>query len=186
MHMKGLLNITRSQGDPKVLKSGPGSLGAADRLTRNLGWFSIGLGMVELLAPRRLTRVLGMEGMETVVRCFGARELASGLVSLSTEKKIGIWSRVAGDLLDVATLVPALGPYNRKRGNAKLALAMVLGVTALDVIAARGVAARHRRTPGRPAQYKDRSGFPSGVEHARGHARHNQSAQRNETVAQLS
>ncbi len=169
--MKALLNITRSQRDPRVLRSGPGSLGAADRLARNLGWFSIGLGMVELLAPRRLTRALGMEGMETVVRCFGARELASGLVSLSTEKKIGIWSRVAGDVLDMATLVPALRPSNAKSGNAKLALAMVLGVTALDVIAARALAARHHRTPGRPAQYNDRSGFPSGIDHARGHVR---------------
>jgi hypothetical protein len=172
--MTGLLNITRSQGDPKVLKSGPSSLGTPDRLARNLGWFSIGLGMVELLAPRRLTRTLGMDGMETVVRAFGAREIASGVVALSTEKKLGIWSRVAGDVLDIATLAPALGPYNRKRGNAKLALAMVIGVTALDVIAARGLAARHRRTQGSTNQYSDRSGFPSGINHAPRRARRNQ------------
>ena len=37
-------NIARSKGDPKILNSGPSSLGAADRLARALGWFSIGLG----------------------------------------------------------------------------------------------------------------------------------------------
>jgi hypothetical protein len=52
-------NITRSAGDPKVLQTGPGSLNEADRLGRALGWFSIGLGVVELLAPRRLARTLG-------------------------------------------------------------------------------------------------------------------------------
>ena len=55
-------NIARSKGDPKVLHSGPSSLGAADRLAKALGWFSIGLGVAELVAPERFTRALGMEG----------------------------------------------------------------------------------------------------------------------------
>ena len=57
--MSYISNITRSKGDPKVLTSGPSSLAASDRLGRLLGWFSIGLGMMELLAPRRVTRALG-------------------------------------------------------------------------------------------------------------------------------
>ena len=53
-------NIARSKGAPKVLHSGPSSLGAADRMAKALGWFSIGLGIAELVAPERFTRALGM------------------------------------------------------------------------------------------------------------------------------
>ena len=49
-YISRLSDITRSKGDPKVLRTGPSSLGSADRLARGLGWYSIGLGLVELLA----------------------------------------------------------------------------------------------------------------------------------------
>ena len=35
--MRHISNIARSEGDPKVLRSGPNSLGASDRLARALG-----------------------------------------------------------------------------------------------------------------------------------------------------
>ncbi|MBR0739228.1 hypothetical protein JQ581_20035 [Bradyrhizobium liaoningense] len=41
-------------------------------LARALSWFSIGLGVVEFFAPRRVTATLGMKGRETMVRAFGA------------------------------------------------------------------------------------------------------------------
>ena len=69
--MTYISNIARSQGDPKVLRSGPSSLGGADRLARALGWFSLGLGLAELLAPRLFTHALGMRGSEGLVRAYG-------------------------------------------------------------------------------------------------------------------
>src|SRR5947209_1858593 len=101
--MTYLSNIVRSQGDPRVISSGPSSLSGWDSLGRALGWFSICLGAVELLAPRRITRALGMEGHETLVQAYGAREIGSGLLALSTERTTGLWARVAGDGLDVTT-----------------------------------------------------------------------------------
>jgi hypothetical protein len=166
-----LSDITRSKGDPKILRTGPSSLGSADRLARGLGWYSIGLGLVELLAPHAITRTLGLRGREGLVRAFGVRELGHGLLSLSVDKKVGLWSRVAGDVLDIATVLPALSPGNRKRDNAELALVMLVGVTALDILGAQGVSARHSRQRGRGRSYADRSGFPQGVEKARGAAR---------------
>jgi len=85
-----VLNITRSKGDPKVLRTGPSSFGHSDRMARNLGWFSLGLGALEILAPWRITRALGMEGHEGLVRAYGFREVASGMLSLSTDKKAGL------------------------------------------------------------------------------------------------
>jgi hypothetical protein len=164
-------NITRSKGDPKVISSGPSSLAATDRLGRWLGWFSVGLGLIGLLAPRRVTRALGMDGSEGLIRAYGAREISSGILSLSVEKQLGLWSRVAGDGLDVATLVSALRPSNPKRDNVALALAMVLGLTLLDVAGAQGVTARHSRQRGNWRDYRDRTGFPHGIEKARGAAK---------------
>jgi len=112
-----------------------------------------------------------MEGNETLVRAYGIREIGSGLLSLSVDKDKGLWSRVAGDALDVATLSSALNAGNPRRDNAKLALAMVAGVMVLDVIGALAVTTRHRRGSVDPRRYSDRSGFPRGVEQARGLAR---------------
>jgi hypothetical protein len=169
--MTYLSNIARSEGDPKVLSTGPSSLATADRMAKALGLFSIGLGLTELLAARRLTRALGMEGHETLVRAYGAREIGSGIMALSTEKRTGLWSRVAGDGLDIATLMTAMRPDNPKRDNVGIALAMVVGVTLLDIAAAQAFSARHGRGRGRPRSYRDRTGFPQGVEAARGAAR---------------
>ena len=44
-----------------------------------LGYLSIGLGLVELVAARRLTAILGLPIPAAVIRGFGARELAAGL-----------------------------------------------------------------------------------------------------------
>ena len=164
-------NIARSKGDPKVIRSGPSSLGTADRMARALGWFSLGLGLTELIAAERITRVLGMEGKEALVRAYGVRELGHGIVTLSPDKHLGLWSRVAGDALDIATLMTGMRHDNPKRDNVGLALAAVLGVTLLDIIGAQGVTARHSRPRGRSRSYRDRTGFPNGVPAARGAAK---------------
>jgi len=166
-----LSHITRSEGDPKVLQSGPSSSGVPDGLARALGWFSLGLGLTELVAPRRIPSALGMDGTETLVRVYGAREIASGVLSLSVDKNLGLWSRVAGDSLDIATVLTALRSDNPKRGNVAVALALLLGVTAIDLIDAQASTARHSRAVGRKRSYRDRSGFPRGVQAARGAAR---------------
>jgi hypothetical protein len=164
-------NIARSEGDPKVLRSGPSSLAVSDRLAKALGWFSLGLGLAELVAPRSITRALGMDGKENLVRAYGAREIVSGILSLSSEKQAGLWSRVAGDGVDIATLLTAMRDDNPKRDNVVGALAMVVGVTALDLIGAQGVTTQRSRNRGERRLYFDRSGYPQGVQAARGAAR---------------
>jgi hypothetical protein len=163
-------DITRSPGDPKVLSTGPGSLAAPDQMARGLGWFSIGLGMVELFAARSLARSLGMQGAETLIRAYGLREIASGMACLSANPVPGVASRIAGDAVDIATLLAAL-PNNPKRENVQLALLAVIGMTALDVLCISQLTARHGRAPGPGRNYSDRSGFPQGLAAAQGVAR---------------
>src|ERR1700761_1031378 len=155
--------LVRSDGDPRIIRGGPSSLTASDRLGKALGWFSLGLGLIELLAPHRITRALGMEGHEALVRAYGAREISSGVLSLSTEKSLGLWSRVGGDGIDIATLMTALRDDNPKKQNVATAIAMVAGITLLDVVAAQGTRVNHRRISGDRHVYRQRTGFPSGV-----------------------
>lgn len=164
-------NIVRSEGDPKVVRVGRSSFTKTDGLGRALGWFSLGLGLVELLAPHRVTRVLGMEGKESLVRAYGMREISSGVLSLSTEKHVGLWSRVGGDVIDILTLLPALRDDNPKKQNVTAALALVGGITLIDLMAAEGTTTQHSRSSGDRLLYADRSGFPGGVSAAKGAAK---------------
>lgn len=165
--MYKVINYTRAKGDPKILKTGPSSATGVDRLAKSLGWFGIGLGVLELVGAKRISRFLGVEGTgsEATIRAFGAREIGAGVVTLSTEKKLGLWMRVAGDGMDTAALLAAM-PASSRRGNVKFALFTVLGATALDLLAARRVSARSVRS-GVPRKYSDRSGFPQGLHKAR-------------------
>jgi len=170
--MSLLTNITRRDSDPKVLQSGPSSLSSSDRLASNLGWFSIGLGLVEVFAAREIASALGMRGKEKLIRAYGVREIGSGVLTLSVDKQAGLASRIAGDALDLATLTANMTPENPKRDNVGFALALVASVTLLDVIAAGAITKRHtRRQGGSGRDYSDRTGFPQGVDVSRGAAR---------------
>lgn len=168
--MKYVANALRSEGDPKILQAGPSSLTAADNLARGLGWFSIALGVTELFAARGVARTFGLEGSKTLIRLFGAREIAAGIMTLSTEKRAGLVNRVLGDAMDIMTLLTALDAPPRQRGNVKLGLLAVAGVTALDVLGAFALSAQRRRD-GEPADMSARSGYPKGIASSRGAAK---------------
>ncbi|HZI59609.1 MAG TPA: SRPBCC family protein [Pyrinomonadaceae bacterium] len=123
-------NAGRRQGLPKT---------NAKRLARGLGWFSLGLGMTELLAPRFIARISGVPEKRTgVIRLYGLREIASGIgIFAQKNPEEALWSRVAGDVLDLTSLGLACTSPEAKRGRITFATANVLAVTALDVIAAK-------------------------------------------------
>lgn len=143
----------------------------ANGIAQALGWFSIGLGALEILAPRKMARTFGMPRSRGVLAGYGVREIASGVGLLwAKDRRPWIWSRVGGDALDVATLATGLGASNPRRGTTGLAMAMALGVTVLDIFCA----ARLSAAPGRAApthDYSARSGWPHGAAAARGAAR---------------
>jgi uncharacterized membrane protein len=109
-----------------------------ERLARGLAWFSVGLGLAEVLAPRAVQRLAGVEeDHSTLVRLMGVREIASGIGIFSQRRPTeGVWSRVGGDAVDLAGLGMAFMSPNANKGRLAAATAAVLGVTALDVICA--------------------------------------------------
>src|SRR3954449_7434010 len=82
-----------------------------------LGYFSLALGLVEILAPGRLARWLGVEGKtaKTVIGLFGARELlAGGMLLRGPAVSTHVLHRVIGDAMDAAALGLAFSRSNRK------------------------------------------------------------------------
>ena len=109
----------------------------ARSLARGLGWFSIAPGAAELLAPGSIKRQTGAPGPGALVQFYGLREIATGVALLTAERPVRlVWGRVAGDLLDIATLLPALKADNPHREGAAAALSFVLLATATDVAVA--------------------------------------------------
>lgn len=148
------------------------SFKGSDRLARGLGWFAIGLGAYKLFAPHKLTRALGLEGAENLVRLCGAREVATGIGALTVNPRPALWARVGGDALDLAALAALLRDEdNSQRQNVELALVAVGTVTAVDLYCAQAQSRRHGYQTGPTPDYSDRSGFPHGVERARGAAK---------------
>jgi hypothetical protein len=143
---------------------------ANETLARGLGWFSIGLGLAEILMPRAMARGLNMRGRERLLFVYGLREIATGVGLLAAARRTPwMWGRVAGDVLDIATLTSSMQP-GRRLGPA-IGLAAVAGVTAVDVANATALSARDRRRAKRYPDYSDRTGFPRPPEHMRGAAR---------------
>ncbi|MET0656689.1 MAG: SRPBCC family protein [Steroidobacteraceae bacterium] len=111
-----------------------------EQLVLGLGWFSIALGITQLLAPRQLARVIGVEENTAVMLTLAVRELASGIAILAAPDTTAtaLKARVAGDAMDLALLGAAtLRGDSQQRSRAIAAALAVAGVTALDVLATR-------------------------------------------------
>ena len=82
---------------------------AAAKFAKGLGLFSIALGLAEVLASRQLGELAGLnEKHSSYLPLLGAREIAHGLGILkSTKPTAGVWTRVGGDAIDLAS-----APYN--------------------------------------------------------------------------
>lgn len=109
------------------------------KLSLGLGLFSLALGAAELFGSKKITQALDADGHEGVVKGFGAREVAAGLgILMQPAVSTGVWSRVAGDAMDLAALgLAAKGsPKNKAVWGA---LAFVVGATVLDALVARGL-----------------------------------------------
>jgi hypothetical protein len=132
-----------------------------------LAWFSIGLGITQLLLPRVVRRVCGLRSSARSIRLCGVREMACGIGILKAPAPAPwVWGRVAGDALDL-TMVGSQG-----RGNLRslLAFAAVAGMTVLDARFAARLKEEAQRRARVPPDFGDRSGFASDPEAVRGSA----------------
>lgn len=121
---------------------GLGSLdaGRTGRLGTGLGWFSLGLAVPQILAPRRFARAIGLKGgpLSTALTLLvGVREVGAGAgVLWSRERAPWLWARVVGDAMDLALLGAGLGARRTRRGRLWAAILAVAGVAVTDAAAA--------------------------------------------------
>ena len=114
--------------------------GATSKLATALGWFSIGVGAAELLAPDRVAQLVGLPSerkREALLTAYGWREIAAGIGILTKSQPSGwLWARVAGDAVDLGSLGSCFTANDADRTRVTASTIAVAGVTALDVVCA--------------------------------------------------
>lgn len=115
-----------------------------DPLAQFLGWFSLGLGTTQVLAPKLVCSLVGADTSgiaPRAMRLMGLREIAQGTGILARPRPtMWVWSRVAGDVLDLALL--GLTAAKNRRARTAFAIANVVAVTVPDVQEARALGRR--------------------------------------------
>lgn len=105
-------------------------------LAKQLGFFSIGLGLAEMLFPAQVGELAGVSrGHRSFLPVLGAREIAHGLGILrSATPAVAVQTRVGGDAIDLAFLAASFFRSDSNKRRLVGATAAVLSVAALDVI----------------------------------------------------
>ncbi|BBY40520.1 hypothetical protein MMAN_46540 [Mycobacterium mantenii] len=108
-------------------------------LVKALSGASFGLGVSELVAPGKVAAIAGVDDTSRsrrVIRALGVRECGHGAALLGGPAKL-VWTRVAGDVLDMALLiagVAARGPGRRRQGV--ISATLLSGIAGLDLYTA--------------------------------------------------
>lgn len=107
-------------------------------LDQSLGWFSLGLGLTQVLAPKTVGRMIGVGDQSTVMRMCGVREIVSGMGLLTGRAPAAFaMSRVVGDAIDLALLGAALRSPQADPARIAAAATAVAGVAAADLYASK-------------------------------------------------
>lgn len=118
-----------------------------EQVAQGLGWFSLGVGIAEIIAPRTVSRMLGVPRSSRLMRFVGLREVVCGIGILSQpDTKFWLQARVNGGAMDLGLLSAATLSKKSDRTRLAWATAAVAAVTALDVVACRAFQ-EHRGLP---------------------------------------
>ena len=124
-------------------------------LVKGLGAASLGLGLTELLGPRKVAALTGVDDTSRsrpVIRALGLRECGHAAALLFGPNKL-VWTRVAGDALDLGLLLAGLANGRRgNRGRGAVSAVALVGIGGVDLYAALrttrdGGAGRHANAP---------------------------------------
>ncbi len=112
--------------------------GLLGTLTGGLGWFSLGLGVSQIVAPDRIIEMTGVPKNDTsrlLMRVVGGREIASGLgILTSANPAPWLWSRVGGDVMDLTLLCASLRSRRAQRDKVAATMMSVAGIFVLDLL----------------------------------------------------
>ncbi|MEA2255551.1 MAG: hypothetical protein QOG35_1596 [Solirubrobacteraceae bacterium] len=114
--------------------------GDAATLATELGWFSLGLGTAQLLAPGRVNRAIGVRDDRRSrfwQRVVGVQELTAAAGILGRRRPVEwLWARTAGDVVHLAMLARARrGERCERPERLEAAIASVVSCFAADAYA---------------------------------------------------
>lgn len=111
----------------------PGA-GFYHNLAVGIGWFSAAVGLMQLIAPRKFSKVTGVSSHPRFTRFLGARNFLIGGAILTRSNPVKcVHAKVASDAMDLALLSGALCAGPKSRGRLASTLGVAAGVTALDM-----------------------------------------------------
>ena len=117
-------------------------------IAEGLGWFSVGLGLAQLFAPRAVSRIVGVPAAPAFMRLCGLREIACGIGILTSRQPLPwVQARVAGDALDLAALAGSAILASSSGSRIAVAMSAAGAVTALDVYCSRALAEADAKVP---------------------------------------
>jgi hypothetical protein len=113
-----------------------------DQLARSLGWASLALGVPQITTPGHFARAIGVRPdaeSRAWTLAVGVRELvaAAGILVVGRPRPVPfLWSRVAGDIMDLTLLVRARQTRADRKARLGAAIGAVIGIGVADVVAA--------------------------------------------------
>lgn len=117
-----------------------GIRGRNEQRAKLLGLFSLGLGLSQLAAPDGLATLIGIKPSARTrwtMRALGLREILSGMGILARPRSAGpVWTRFAGDAIDLALLGSAHGQRGTRPERLLAVTGAVAGVALVDAYAA--------------------------------------------------
>ncbi|MEV4545175.1 SRPBCC family protein [Micromonospora echinaurantiaca] len=110
-------------------------------MARFLGWFSLGLGAASVGARQRVSRLCGIDDSrtaQTVLQIAGMREFGhAAALLIPRQAGWGAWTRVAGDIMDLAACGQAMrNRCGERRRRLMYTTGAVAGITAVDLYTA--------------------------------------------------
>jgi uncharacterized membrane protein len=106
-----------------------------DALSRALGWASVGLGLPLVARPAETAEAIGIGSSprhRLTTTLVGVREFMAAAGLLARPSSVWLWSRVAGDAMDLALLGRAL--KNHEGRGLRRTAAATAGVTAIAAV----------------------------------------------------
>ena len=139
-----LFRLPRRRGqrqwkDTDLRKDGTRRAIDATTMARGLGWFSLALGLAEVVAPKTIQKWIGVRRGDhsSLIRLMGLREIGhAAAILLPRNPTMGVWSRLAGDALDLGSLGSAFSTRRAQKDRLSAATAFVAGTTVVDAITA--------------------------------------------------
>src|SRR5690349_13122050 len=122
------INITNGRKNSSAMR----------KIAAGLGWFSVGMGVAEIVAPGAVSKLIGVKRKSSDTRWRGVRKLAAGIgLMQAPQSGMGLLTRAGANVLELSRMRSRSRRRGSNSGRAAIGLAALAGVAAICVKQAR-------------------------------------------------